>query len=202
MSLYYMFNKPRGCITARRDERQATVMDCFPEELRDVLFPVGRLDKDTEGFLLMTDDGMLSFRLMMPEHKVPKTYFFWVQGIPDPQRLSELEHGAKVFPTSDGVTAPARIKMTATAKLRDIKELLVGDVAKLSDRRGDTPVSCGEITVTEGKKHQVKRMLRYAGCRVVYLKRLKIGEVALDTSLAPGEYRPLTEGELLALRNA
>ena len=85
--------------------------------------------------------------------------------------------------------------------MRGIKELLCEDDSKVSNRRGDLPVTSGVITITEGKKHQVKRMIRYGGCRVVYLKRLAMGALTLDEALAPGEYRPLTEAEVYSLKN-
>ena len=84
---YYMFNKPRGCITACRDERHKTVMDYFPREEREGLFPVGRLDKDTEGFLIITDDGQLSFRVTSPEHEIEKTYVFYARGELDRDKI-------------------------------------------------------------------------------------------------------------------
>lgn len=191
---YYMFHKPRGCVTARRDERHKTVMDYFPEEKRDVLFPVGRLDKDTEGFLIVTNDGNLCFELMKPEHEVPKMYFFWAQGILTEDNIRELESGVSIYKNKE--TAPAKITIEKTANLRDIKELLTGNDTKISNRRGDLPVVCGYITITEGKKHQVKRMIGYAGCRVVYLKRVKIGGVMLDEALPIGQYRALRSDEL------
>ena len=202
MKEYYMFHKPRGCITARRDARHATVMDYFPEDKRDELFPVGRLDKDTEGFLLVTNDGNLAFNLMMPEREVPKTYFFWAQGILSEENVSRLECGVSIYKDTERITAPARIEILETSTLRDIKDLLTGDDTKVSNRRGDLPVTSGLITITEGKKHQVKRMIRYAGCRVVYLKRLKIGTLSLDESLPKGKYRELTPEELENIKSA
>lgn len=196
MPEYYMFHKPRGCITARCDARQKTVMDYFPNDKTEVLFPVGRLDKDTEGFLIITDDGMLCFDLMNPENKVPKTYFFWAQGVLTEDKIRELESGVNIYKSGDAETAPARITLESTGILRDIKALLVGNDIKLSNRRGELPVVSGYMTITEGKKHQVKRMLGYAGCRVVYLKRISIGEVLLDENLRPGEYRALKSCEL------
>ena len=196
---YYMFHKPRGCISARRDERHKTVMDYFPEDKRDTLFHVGRLDKDTEGFLIITNDGKLCYDLMKPEKEVPKTYFFWVQGILSEKSIKELEGGVSIFSNSEAETAPAKITVEDTATLRDIKYLLCGSDTRVSNRRGHLPVTSGYITITEGKKHQVKRMLRYAGCRVIYLKRLKIGNVELDPTLDVGEYRPITEHELKIL---
>ena len=199
MSEYYMFNKPRGCITARRDTRQKTVMDYFPEGKRDVLFPVGRLDKDTEGFILITDDGKLCFELMSPENLVPKTYFFWVQGVLSLNKIHELESGVSIYKNSPYETSPAKIAVERVGVLRQIKNLLIGDDIKLSNKRGELPVTAGYITITEGKKHQVKRMLRYAGCRVVYLKRVSIGEICLDETLELGAYRELSQDEVKKL---
>ncbi len=193
---YYMFNKPRGCVTARRDARHKTVMDYFPQELRDVIFPIGRLDRDTEGLLLLTDDGMLVNRLMQPDRHVSKTYYFWAQGIPDEERLAALSDGVRIYTNSDHVTSPAKVQIIGRSTLRGIKEFLSETDGSLSNRRGDVPATEGLITITEGKKHQVKRMVRYTGAKVLYLKRLSIGGLALDPSLAVGTYRPLTEAEL------
>ena len=201
MSEYYMLHKPRGCVTARRDDRHKTVMDYFPEEKRDILFPVGRLDRDTEGLLLVTDDGALCYDLLMPEKHVTKTYFFWAQGILSEEKIREIEGGVNIYRNCEEPTAPAEITITGQSTMRAIKDLLCEDDSKVSNRRGDLPVTSGIIRITEGKKHQVKRMIRYGGCRVVYLKRLAMGSLALDESLAPGEYRPLTEDEVTALKN-
>ena len=200
MKEYYMFNKPSGCITARRDERHKTVMDYFPEEKRDILFPIGRLDKDTEGLLLVTDDGPLFYNLMMPTHKVSKTYFFWAKGDISEEMVAELEAGAAIYPDKSELTAPAKLRILERKKLIEIKELLSEEDEKLTRKKGETPVFSGLLTITEGKKHQVKRMLKYAKCKVVYLKRVAIGELTLDDSLAQGEYRALTEAELLKLK--
>ncbi len=201
MKEYYMFNKPRGPITARRDARHATVMDYFPEEKRDELFPVGRLDKDTEGLLLVTNDGTLAFELMQPDRAVPKKYFFWAQGVLTDEKISEIESGVRIY-SDRAETAPSRIEVLGVSTMRGVKHLLIGEDVRVSNRRGDQPVVSGYITITEGKKHQVKRMLRYAGCRVVYLKRVSIGELNLDESLSPGEYRSLSEQELILLTAA
>ena len=191
-----MFHKPRGCITARRDARHATVMDYFPEERRDELCPVGRLDKDTEGFLLVTDDGDLCFELMSPENEIPKTYFFWALGTLREEKIKEIESGISIYKGRDFETAPAKIHISHTATLADIKPLLSDEDAKMSRKRGEMQVTAAYITITEGKKHQVKRMVRYAGCRVLYLKRVKIGGLALDEDLPKGEYRALSSSEL------
>jgi len=195
-----MLHKPRGCITARRDARHKTVMDLFPEEKRDLLFPVGRLDKDTEGLLIVTDDGMLSFALMNPAHKVSKTYFFWALGEPSEEKLSELERGVSIYAGREDVTSPASIKLLERSSLKEISHLLDYEDTKMSVKRGSLPVYSGTITITEGKKHQVKRMIRYAGNRVLYLKRLSISGLTLDPELLPGEYRALTDEELSLLR--
>ena len=196
MRRYYMFNKPRGCVTARRDARHRTVMDYFPEELRDVIFPIGRLDKDTEGLLILTDDGMLVNRLMQPNRHVKKTYYFHAQGIPSAARLSELSVGVHIYEGSDFLTAPAEVEILGHSTLRGIRYLLSDTDESLANRRGDVPTTEGRITITEGKKHQVKRMIRYAGAKVLYLKRLSIGSLTLDGALSVGEYRELTSSEL------
>ena len=154
-----MFHKPRGCITARRDARHATVMDYFPEERRDELFPVGRLDKDTEGFLLVTDDGDLCFELMSPENEIPKTYFFWALGTLREEKIKEIESGISIYKGRDFETAPAKIHISHTATLADIKPLLSDEDAKMSRKRGEMQVTAAYITITEGKYHQIKQML-------------------------------------------
>ena len=200
MKRYYMFNKPGGCITACRDARQKTVMDYFDVANKDTLFPIGRLDKDTEGLLLITDDGMLFHDLMMPERKVNKTYFFWAKGNITDEKIAELESGAAIYPDKSELTAPATFKLIERKCLTNIKHLLSEDEAKLTRKKGETPVFSGLLTITEGKKHQVKRMLKYAGCKIVYLKRVAIGKLFLDENLAPGEYRPLIEAEVDLLK--
>lgn len=195
---YYMLNKPKDTLTACRDERGAVVMDCFPEGERAGLFPVGRLDRDTEGFLLVTDDGTLSFSLMQPEFHVEKTYYFYALGVLDDEKCRALEAGVPIFENGKR-TAPAKIRRLGSTTLREILPYLSGKDRKVNDRRGDQPVTEATLTITEGKKHQVKRMLKAVRCRVLYLRRIAIGGVTLDPALAPGEYRPLTDGELAAL---
>jgi len=197
---YYLFNKPRGCITARRDARHKTVMDYFPEEKREVIFPIGRLDKDTVGLLILTSDGMLFHQLMMPECKVEKTYFFWAKGRVNEEKLLELESGAPIYNDKTQLTAPARLRILEEKTLMDIKDLLSDEDAKLTRKKGELPVFSGLLTITEGKKHQVKRMIKYAGAHVVYLKRVKIGEISLDDNLKEGEFRPLTTAEIAKLK--
>ena len=197
-----MFHKPKGAVTARRDERHKTVMDYFPEEDRDVLFPVGRLDKDTEGLLIVTDDGAFTYRLLSPESGVSKTYFFYTEGVPDEKRLAELADGVSIYRNRTDKTAPAKIEITEHHILKDLKAFIDYDTKTLLSRRGEMPAVGGYITITEGKKHQVKRMIRYAGAKVVYLKRVDIAGVSLDENLPLGKYRPLTDEELWILKNA
>ena len=199
---YYMFNKPRGCITACSDERHKTVMDYFPDSEREGLFPVGRLDKDTEGFLIITDDGQLSYRVTTPESEISKTYFFYAKGELDEKKIKMLEDGVDIMASTVHKTAPARAEKVGELTFRDIAEHLDCDPARLKyTRHGDVPVTAVKITITEGKKHQVKKMAMAVGMRIVYLERIAIAGVPLDTSLKRGEYRPLTEQEVEQIRN-
>lgn len=176
--VYFMMNKPPGVITATEDASLPTVVDLLaPEDAYRAVFPVGRLDRDTEGLLLLTDDGSLAHRLLSPKHHVAKTYAVRVQGrvtAADAARFAEgmvLEDGTRTLP------------------------------AELNILRAG-PVSDVEVTLYEGKYHQIKRMFRVLGKRVVGLKRLSMGPLKLDPALAPGMYRPLTEDEVRLLRQA
>ena len=170
---YIMLNKPQGVVSASEDKRDKTVVDILPDELkRKNLFPAGRLDKDTTGFCLITDDGDFAHRILAPSHHVDKTYIARVS-----DRL-DYEKAKKTF--SDGVV------------LADGTVLLSAQLELLED--SDEPVF--KVVIKEGKYHQIKRMFLTLGVSVVALKRIAIGGVALDESLAPGEARPLTEDEL------
>ena len=195
-----MMNKPRAHLTACRDERCKTVMDLFPETERAGLFPIGRLDKDTEGLLLITDDGSLFAHLMRPENKVLKTYFFYALGDIENDIIKEIEGGIKLYPTREVMSAPARVEILGECKLSEIRDKLSADDLKRANRRPNTPVIYGTVTICEGKKHQVKRMILYGGARVVYLKRISIGALELDSDLPVGEYRSLTEVEIGLLK--
>ena len=201
MATYYVLNKPMGYITARRDERHKTVMDLFPENLRDVLFPVGRLDKDTEGLLLVTDDGALNHELLTPESHIDKTYRFYAIGEIDEARFAQLSKGAAVFPGKDYVTSPASVRVIEKSTLSKIRELLPPTYEAMARKKPERTVTFGEVTITEGKKHQVKRMVAFAGGEVVYLKRIAIGKLALDENLPSGSYRALTDEEISILKN-
>lgn len=180
--LYYMFHKPAGCICATKDESQKTVLDYFPRELSKRLFIVGRLDKDTEGLLFLTDDGTFVHRLMSPGKHVEKTYYFEAMGKLPENACSVVEAGMDI-----GDEKPAK-----PGKLENIR---------IEERDISTVkwVSTGYLTICEGRYHQVKRMIKRMGCEVFYLKRISIGKIMLDESLHPGEYRVLTEKELQML---
>ena len=196
-----MFNKPKGCITACSDARHKTVMDYIPKNERDGLFPVGRLDKDTEGFLILTDDGKFGFRVSDPKSLIEKTYFFFAKGTIDAEKIKRLEEGVRIYNGLDMITAPAKVKKVCEAKLRDIAHLTDEDEVKLRlTKRGDLSVTGVMITITEGKKHQVKRMALSVGLRIVYLERIGISGVFLDKTLPRGEFRPLTEQEISKIK--
>ena len=172
---YLMLHKPAGVVTATEDKKEKTVMDLITLQQKKDLFPVGRLDKDTEGLLLVTNDGELAHRLLSPKKHVDKVYYAKVQGKVD-------ESDVKAF--ADGVD----IGDDTPAKSADLRILKSGEESEI------------ELTITEGRFHQVKRMLAARGKPVVYLKRLSMGPIALDPALAPGEWRPLTGEEKALLR--
>lgn len=198
---YYMFNKPRGCVTARRDARHKTVMDYFPECDRDILFPVGRLDRDTVGFLLVTDDGQLCTGLMRPESHIEKTYFFVAKGEMTDGNVAILEEGIDISVRKMAKTKPATLEIIERTTLGGVLEYLDDDNRKIALSRPDLPAFIGRLTITEGKKHQVKRMIRHFGAKVVYLRRISLGGVPLDETLPEGKYRELRKEELDLMKN-
>ena len=175
--IYVMLHKPPGVVSATEDNRDRTVLDLLaPELLAFEPFPVGRLDKDTEGLLLLTNDGKLSHELLSPKRHVPKTYLALVSGDVNGE---DVEQFAKGVTLDDGyVTLPG--------------ELVILE----QERQGDEVLSRIELTIHEGKFHQVKRMFESVGKKVLYLKRLRMGNLNLDASLKLGEYRELTVEEL------
>lgn len=197
---YYMFNKPRGCVTARSDGLYKTVMDYFPEELRCALHPVGRLDLDTEGLLLITDDGMFDHRLMEPEFHIEKTYFFYAFGRLDETAVKAFQQGI-IIQKNGRPTRPAKLDILNYTIVADIVQYLPEEKREGYMKNPKGEVTAAKLTITEGRNHQVKLMVKSAGCTVAYLKRISVGGVALDKALAPGEYRPLTDDELKILTN-
>ncbi len=169
---YVMLHKPAGVLTATEDRRQETVLDLLPPELRRrALSPVGRLDKDTEGLLLLTNDGQLAHRLLSPKSHVDKVYYARVDGALEPGDIAAFAAGMTL---GDGLEClPAGLEILSPAEAL--------------------------VTLREGKFHQVKRMLAARGKPVLYLKRLSMGRLRLDPALAPGAWRMLTEEERSAL---
>ena len=197
--LYYMYNKPKGCITACSDRLCRTVMDDFPSVLRNKVYPIGRLDKDTEGLLLVTDDGKLACRLMRPRSHISKTYFFYAIGELTEEKIKAAAEGLHLegfeYPA-----LPAVIRSERSGVITEIEDHLPENRRERYLKNPSQKYFAGYITITEGKKHQVKRMLSALGCHIVYLKRTAIGGVILDEALEKGSYRPLTEEEIQILK--
>ena len=192
---YYHFYKPTGCVSARKDAEHKTVMDYFPAEDRDSLFPLGRLDKNTEGLLLVTDDGKLNRRLLDPDSHVEKQYLFWAVGTIGTGELEQLRTGVHLKGLSEP-TKSAKVELLYTACVADIPQPLFDNRSYLREESPQAPAVYGYLWLTEGKRHQIKRMLEAVGCTVVYLKRVAFGGIQLDGGLQPGQYRPLTSAEL------
>lgn len=173
--IYLMLNKPKGYISSTDEYLGFTVLELIDYEyLVFEPFPAGRLDKDTEGLLFLTNDGKLAHRILAPKNKVPKTYYVEVDGRVEESHIEKFKEGVSL---EDGYkTLPAEL------------EILESNI-----------ISKVELTIVEGKFHQVKRMFESLGMTVVYLKRLSMGPLKLDKNLELGEYRELTEEELEAL---
>lgn len=181
---YFMLNKPQGVVSATEDSRYQTVIDLIDGAVRRDLFPVGRLDLDTEGLLLITNDGALAHRLLSPKKHVDKVYLAHVKGRLPENAVKRMEDGIDM---EDGwKTLPAVLK-------------IIESVSTPSEE--GIPVTKVTLTIQEGKFHQVKRMFELLGCQVIYLKRLSMGPLKLDDKLLPGEYRRLTEEEIECLKN-
>lgn len=174
---YYMLNKPAGVISATEDSRQETVIDLIKTRKRKDLFPVGRLDKDTEGLLLITNDGELAHRLLSPKKHVGKVYYAKIRGRVTQEDVEAFEKG--IYIEENFTALPARLHICSSGEISEI-----------------------EVEIFEGKFHQVKRMFEAVGKEVIYLKRLSMGSLKLDADLLPGAYRPLTEEELDNLRDS
>ena len=174
---YYMLNKPAGVISATEDKRDKTVLDLIKEKKRKDLFPVGRLDKDTEGLLLITNDGALAHRLLSPKKHVDKCYYAEISG-------GVTEDDVRVFKERINIGTQEEPEWTMPAELKILEK---GTVSRIRQ------------TIREGKFHQVKRMFLAVGKEVVYLKRERMGALVLDEELAPGEYRKLTDSELKSI---
>ncbi len=164
---YIMLNKPEGYVSATDDPLEKTVLDLVePEDRRKGLFPCGRLDKNTLGLVILTNDGDSAHRLLSPKHHVPKIYKFEALSPLSEADVSALEKGVDI---GGYLTMPCVVRLTGN--------------------------NCGEITLTEGKYHQIKRMLEAVGNKITYLERISFGEIKLDPSLQRGKWRYLTKGE-------
>lgn len=171
---YYMLNKPQGVVSATEDKRDKTVLDFVPSKKRKDLFPVGRLDKDTEGLLLITNDGALAHNLLSPKKHVDKTYYVKLALPVSQEDMKKLEQGVDIGEKT--LTLPAEISQVSS----DAKSL--------------------HITIREGKFHQIKRMFHAVSNEVVFLKRLSMGSLTLDKELETGACRALTQEEIERLK--
>ena len=192
-----MMNKPKGYLTARSDRTRATVMELLPPELQQ-LHPVGRLDMDTEGLLLLTDDGRLDPLLLRPEAHVEKVYFFRAFGRLEQADFERMAAGV-VLEGTGVVSLPARAWPEGRTTIGACEALLPPRKHNRLMKNPDRPVTEGWIAIREGRKHQVKLMVKAVGGHVFTLKRTRFGPLALDPALAPGEYRPLTPEETALL---
>lgn len=174
--IYIMMNKPQDVISSTYDKTTTTIIDLLEGEFSHRnLFPAGRLDKDSEGLILLTDDGQLAHKLLAPKNKVEKVYYVEVKGTLDDSDVAAFENGIVL---EDFKAQPAKLEI-----------LEAGDISK------------AKVYIYEGKFHQVKRMVLARGKEVTYLKRLALGSLVLDEDLEPGEWRELTESEISLLYN-
>ena len=173
--LYLMLNKPVGYVTTRRDERNRPTVMNLVADLPDSIYPVGRLDLETEGLLLFTNDGDFAYRLLHPSHEIEKTYLAWVKGVPKDNAVQQLRQGVTI---PSGTTAPAKVKRLKTSR--------------------DDASTKFEVVIHEGKKRQVRLMFKAVGHPVIRLKRTRIGNLALG-NLPQGQHRFLTPQEITAL---
>ena len=191
MYRYYMFHKPFGCVTARRDDRHPTVMDWFRDLGNENLSPVGRLDRETEGLLIITDNGMWNRQMTRPEFHQAKTYEFVVMGDLTPDKVARLEKGV-LLNGEETPTAPAVITVSGRSTLAETLPTLHPEIQeKTRHNPMDRPVTFGTITITEGRNRQIRRMMKAVRCLVLRLKRVSMGDIVLDESLAPGEWKEI-----------
>lgn len=174
---YFLLHKPSGCVSATEDGKEKTVMEYVPS-LRKGLFPVGRLDKDTEGLLLITDDGNLAHQLLSPKKHVEKTYFARICGIVTDNDIEQVEKGIDIG--DERPTLPGKMYVVSSCEEDGTCEIL--------------------LTICEGRFHQVKRMMKALGKEVTYLKRISMGPISLPENLSRGECRPLEQSEIELLK--
>ena len=205
---YYMLHKPAGIITASRDKKAKTVVDLIETRKRRDLFPIGRLDKDTEGLLIITNDGALSHRLLSPNSHVQKNYVAFVSGELPADVETHFKNGIDIG--DEKLTLPAGLREIESLEAlvneyedSYVEDSLVEHLESLVDDSAETSIEDSikeyriyEVTLTEGRYHEIKRMFEALGGTVEYLKRYSMGPITLDPELAPGEYRELDEEEM------
>lgn len=222
---YYMFNKPAGCVSATTDNTCKTVIDYLKNEQVSGLFPVGRLDKDTEGLLIITNDGELAHKLLSPKKHVAKKYYARIKGNLPTDVEKRFEDGLDIG--DEKKTLPARIEVLQNAKTTESTDKLTGKTDNMTGKTDNMTGNTDNITdvvisdrsdalpdegpvlfdsevyvvITEGRYHQVKRMFKAVGCEVTYLERKSMGGLELDDTLRRGEYRKLTAEEINTLLN-
>lgn len=172
---YFMLNKPAGVVSATTDNLNKTVVELITDSKKKDIFPVGRLDKDTEGLLLITNDGELAHKLLSPKKHVGKVYFARIKGFVTEKEVQIFRQGIKL--DEEFITLPAELVILESSENSTV-----------------------EVTIIEGKFHQIKRMFEAVHMEVLYLKRMCMGGLKLDKTLAPGEYRKLTKEELAMLK--
>ncbi len=187
-----MLNKPAGVVSAVTDKKDKTVVQLIDTEKRRDLFPVGRLDKDTEGLIIITNDGKLANELLSPNKHVEKTYYAIVRGTVTDDIILRFQEGLDIG--DDRITKLAGLKLVDSI-------ICEGAVKKLNNEAVAGGKLCHvEITITEGRFHQIKRMFKAVGMEVIYLKRLSMGGLVLDKVLPCGSWRRLSEDELKLLK--
>lgn len=197
---YFMLNKPAGVISASRDKNAKTVVDLIVNKTRADLFPIGRLDKDTHGLVIISNDGELAHKMLSPKKHVEKTYFLKARGEIKAEVVDTFLKGIVLKDSSkeEGSfkTLPARLEILETTS----EALDYVDEDSREERHYEGKLTACRITIKEGKYHQIKKMFRAVESEVLYLQRVSMGNLELDPSLAEGEYRELTEKELEDLK--
>ena len=196
----YMLNKPAGVLSAVIDERDTTVVDLLKDEDRGDLFSIGRLDKDTEGILLITNDGELSHSLLSPRKHVSKTYLCVSDKALTGDEMKRMEEGIDIG--DDKITKPSKLSLTTLDAACHEYNIAMGNadslferIDRLSDYTPDS-IYAYYLTISEGRYHQVKRMFAYFGGEILYLNRVEFAGLRLDKDLGPGEFRLLTDEEM------
>lgn len=185
---YYMLNKPAGCVSATKDGLSKTVIEYLKNEPTRDLFPVGRLDKDTEGLLLITNDGQLAHRLLSPKKQVEKIYYAFVSQVLTESEIEKFKSGLDIGDETPTLAADISIISQEEAKLALTNSTI--DLNSLNYK------GIYKVKLKEGRYHQIKRMFQHFGSEVLYLKRLSMGSLNLDQDLQPGAYRKLTHEEV------